>query len=423
MPVTHEPWLVALSLIVAIQGAYVGLSLAVQVGEAARACADGSCSRAPPSRSRSRSGRCISSACWRCGLPFPVDYLVFPDAAVVPGLRARGRRRGVRRQRRPADPAAAWSPPPACMGGGIVSMHYIGMTALHASAHMMHAPLYVVAERGDRHRRVGAGALACGRPRRPAAADPLGDCARRRHLRHALHRDGRPDAVLRTRSRVERARAVDRPARHRRRDRRLRASPASSCCSGAGSRRSSGYAPAPPSAGVQRPGCRRRRGARSADRRHASPARSPNWDAAPMRRSAGPAGRRAVSPAICRSSATARTHFVAVDDVVAVHANAHYTYIFDGTAKLFCPLPIGDVESRLDAQPLRARASQPHRQYRAGGRLKRAGDNGLVELDAPDRYTVPVSRSRVGWLKSRIGSKTSRSASRQSSVEVASALR
>jgi len=34
MPVTHEPWLVALSLIVAIQGAYVGLSLAVQVGAA-----------------------------------------------------------------------------------------------------------------------------------------------------------------------------------------------------------------------------------------------------------------------------------------------------------------------------------------------------------------------------------------------------
>jgi len=34
MPVTHEPWLVALSLIVAIQGAYVGLSLAVQIGKA-----------------------------------------------------------------------------------------------------------------------------------------------------------------------------------------------------------------------------------------------------------------------------------------------------------------------------------------------------------------------------------------------------
>src|SRR5579862_9189486 len=34
MPVTHEPWLVALSLFLAIQGSYVGLSLAVQVGDA-----------------------------------------------------------------------------------------------------------------------------------------------------------------------------------------------------------------------------------------------------------------------------------------------------------------------------------------------------------------------------------------------------
>lgn len=32
MLVTHAPWLVVLSLVVAIQGAYVGLSLAVQVG-------------------------------------------------------------------------------------------------------------------------------------------------------------------------------------------------------------------------------------------------------------------------------------------------------------------------------------------------------------------------------------------------------
>ena len=34
MPVTHELWLVVLSIVVAIQGAYVGLSMAVQVGGA-----------------------------------------------------------------------------------------------------------------------------------------------------------------------------------------------------------------------------------------------------------------------------------------------------------------------------------------------------------------------------------------------------
>src|SRR5262249_21733512 len=42
------------------------------------------------------------------------------------------------------------------------------------------------------------------------------------------------------------------------------------------------------------------------------------------------------------------TKFVPIDDVVAIHANAHYSYVFDGKAKLFCPLAIGIVESRLD---------------------------------------------------------------------------
>ena len=85
-----------------------------------------------------------------------------------------------------------------------------------------------------------------------------------------------------------------------------------------------------------------------------------------------------------------------------MHANAHYTYIFDGTTKLFCPLAIGDVESRLDT----SRFIRVHRSHivnidRVVG-LKRAGDSGLVELAGTDRYTVPVSRSRVGWLKSRL---------------------
>jgi hypothetical protein len=29
----------------------------------------------------------------------------------------------------------------------------------------------------------------------------------------------------------------------------------------------------------------------------------------------------------------------------------------------------------------------------------------LVEMAASDHYSVPVSRSRLGWLKSRIGTK------------------
>jgi DNA-binding LytR/AlgR family response regulator len=99
------------------------------------------------------------------------------------------------------------------------------------------------------------------------------------------------------------------------------------------------------------------------------------------------------------------TSFVAVDDIFAVHANAHYTYLFDGTAKLFCPLAIGVVESRLD----RHRFVRVHRSHivnldRVIG-IKRSGDGGLVELASSTHYAVPVARSRVSWLKSRMGAK------------------
>ena len=77
MGVSHEPWLVILSLIVAIQGAYVGLSLAVQVGGAVGL-----------RRRLLLAGAAISLAVaiWAmhfvgmlaARLPFPVDYLVFP---------------------------------------------------------------------------------------------------------------------------------------------------------------------------------------------------------------------------------------------------------------------------------------------------------------------------------------------------------
>jgi DNA-binding LytR/AlgR family response regulator len=70
---------------------------------------------------------------------------------------------------------------------------------------------------------------------------------------------------------------------------------------------------------------------------------------------------------------------------------------------LFCPLSIGEVESRLD----RGRFMRVHRSHivnieRVTG-YKRSGDSETVELAGAERYTVPVSRSRAGRLKSRIG--------------------
>src|ERR1700722_300517 len=141
MPVTHEPWLVALSLFVAIQGSYVGLSLAVQVGDATGL-----------RRRLLIAGAAISLAfaIWTmhfigmlaARMPFAVDYLVFPTllsfliCVIVVGAAVFAANAG---PLTPVRLAAA----AVFMGLGIVSMHYTGMMALHASAHMMHAPLFV----------------------------------------------------------------------------------------------------------------------------------------------------------------------------------------------------------------------------------------------------------------------------------------
>jgi DNA-binding LytR/AlgR family response regulator len=96
------------------------------------------------------------------------------------------------------------------------------------------------------------------------------------------------------------------------------------------------------------------------------------------------------------------THFLPVEQVVAVHANAHYTYVFDGNDKLFCPLAIGDVQTRLDdSHFVRVHRSHIVNIDRVVG-YKRSGDNELVEMAAMNTYLVPVSRSRIGSLKSRV---------------------
>ena len=141
MQVTHEPWLVALSLVVAIQGAYVGLSLAVQVAEAVGL-----------RRRLLLAGAAISLAVaiWAmhfvgmlaARLSIPVDYLVFPTllsflvCVIVVGAAVFAASAGPLTAIRLATSAVF-------MGGGIVSMHYIGMSALHASAHLTHAPIFV----------------------------------------------------------------------------------------------------------------------------------------------------------------------------------------------------------------------------------------------------------------------------------------
>ena len=138
MSVTYEPWLVLLSVVAAIQGAYVGLTPRCR-----------SAMRSAPPPALAGAAFSLAVAIWAMHfvgmlavrLPFSVDYLVFPTCSLLVCVIVVG-----------AAVYAASSGPltplrltlSAClMGGGIFSMHYIGMTALHASAHMIHEHAYV----------------------------------------------------------------------------------------------------------------------------------------------------------------------------------------------------------------------------------------------------------------------------------------
>ncbi len=143
MPVTYETWLVLLSIVMAIQGAYVGLSLAVQIAGAAGMRRRLLLAGATAS---------LAVAIWTMHfvgmlavrLPFQVDYLVLPTllsfliCAIVVGAAVYATSSGPLTLLRLTLSACL-------MGGGIFTMHYIGMSALDASASMIHDRFYVAA--------------------------------------------------------------------------------------------------------------------------------------------------------------------------------------------------------------------------------------------------------------------------------------
>jgi NO-binding membrane sensor protein with MHYT domain len=93
---------------------------------------------------------------------------------------------------------------------------------------------------------------------------------------------------------------------------------------------------------------------------------------------------------------------IAADDIASVHSNAHYTYIFNGRDDLFCPLSISEIAARLPE----AKFPRIHRSYIVNlsfvVRIKKAGDSGVAELDTPVRRTVPVSRARLTAFRSEL---------------------
>jgi diguanylate cyclase len=397
MSITYEPGLVALSIVIAIQGAYVGLSLAAQIGDALG------------TRRRlllAGAAFSLAIAIWAMHfvgmlavrLPFPVDYLVFPTllsflvCVIVVGGAVFATSSGPLTQLRLTLSSCL-------MGGGIFTMHYIGMSALDDSAFMIHARAFVVASMAIA---IGASGLALwlaadrgGRPPLIISATVFGIAISGLHYTAMAGVTLYPVAA------------------------KLSAAPSLStdllaivvaivafCVSGVfllilvpDHMKSVGPTQVVATAAVS-------------GISELVPAPAPVPVAAPLvvvasadtqpTHAAQSQTRRVRHLPIEREGAT---HFIAVNDIVAVHANAHYTYIFDGSAKLFCPLAIGDVEARLDS----SRFMRVHRSHiinidRVVG-YRRSGDNEFVQLDAADSYGVPVSRSRIRMLKSRLESR------------------
>ncbi len=412
MGVTHEPWLVILSLVVAIQGAYVGLSLAVQVGDAIGL------------RRRlllAAAAVSLAVAIWAmhfvgmlaARLPFPVDYLVFPTllsflvCVIVVGVAVFAASAG------PLTPGRRLAAAAVFMGGGIATMHYIGMTALHASAHMAHAPLLVVASVA-----VGMAAsglalwLAGGRGGRPPlilSAVALGCAIAGMHYTAMA---GLSLVPFEARSGDAPALSGDLLA--------IVVAIVAFIVSGIFLLTLVPDRSQPPAAkdartsaaeirdGVE-PGAAPQSQTAMTAALAAEPAIDEPAPAAPAlgQGTFGPlGGAGAPRRRLARQLPVERdgaTQFVPIDDIVAIHANAHYSFVFDGRARLFCPLSIGVVESRLDP----SRFVRVHRSHIVNieriAALRRAGDTGVIELDSADRHRVPVSRSRFAWLRSRLG--------------------
>lgn len=354
----HDPALVALSLVMAFQGSYVGLQLARGIQAAA-----GLVRR----RQIALSALALALGIWTMHfvgmlavrLPLAVDFLVLPTllsflvCVLVVGVAVVFV--GLGRQTHARIALAA-----LFMGGGIVSMHYIGMLALHAGMHPEHSAAWVAAS-------IVIGIAASG----AALWLGFGDGARRSLLLSAatlalaiaaMHYT----AMAGTRFGGHTGAALDLPT----------LSPGllavivslvAFVVSGLFLLTLVPMAPPPPVATPAPP---------------PGPARTLPIEADGLRRT------------------------LDIARLVAVQADGHYTRLFDGERTWFCPMAITQVESLLDP----AHFARVHRSHIVHldriARLKRQGDAGVLSLATSTPYDVPVARARRSWVQAQLRQRT-----------------
>jgi diguanylate cyclase len=389
--IPHDLWLVALSIAIAIQGSFVGLSLARGIDSA-----EGFRRRLAIAGSAITLATGVWSmhfvAMLAANFPSAVDYLVLPTlisfliCVIVVGVGAY---------------AAHMSGPPAfrigtgalAMGLGVSLMHYVGMSAVHLAGPTSYAPAFVVASIAVA---IAASAFALwtidSRPTRPRLflgaialglaisgmhytamagmrLDPLCyDVSRFVGAESALSRNtlallativafGVSGAFLLSLVPDGRAPRVDVPQ--------MEPEPALALAS------ISACGPEP-----------------------ALLLRQPPSEPQPV----APAAAASI-----RVEKDGRPRDIAVGDIYAVRANAHYTYVHDGEREYFCNLSISALEAQLDPKAF----LRVHRSYIVSvdriARVKRSGEAGIAELGAPVRCSIPIARAHYRQVKLRIG--------------------
>lgn len=410
MSVAYEPWIVALSVLIAIQGSYVALDLARNIRGRT-----GLARRLTLAASAFTFGVAIWSMHFvgmlAVRLPMALDYLVLPTlvslliAVFVVGVAVFIASLAPLRQW--ALPLAA-----AIMGVGIATMHYTGMMALHGSVGMHHDPAYVIASFA-----VAIGASALG--------------LRLAFLPHPALWRPLPIAL----SAIVLGLAISGMHYVAMAGLTLRFPPAmgGDHLMPAGAALSSdllavvvavvafgvsgvffltlvpdqGPLGAPVPNGLPEPLIPPRRPEQPpSEEADAEPPLLSQYvsrstaSAAPLGGVGAPQLRP--MPTVLPVERQGVIHYLPVEDIVFVQADTHYTTIFDGQTRRFCQLAIGEVEQLLDP----ARFLRVHRSYLVAvdriASLRRSGDGGMAQFETAEPASVPVSRARYAALKKRI---------------------
>lgn len=99
-----------------------------------------------------------------------------------------------------------------------------------------------------------------------------------------------------------------------------------------------------------------------------------------------------------------RTQFIDASDIAAIRAEGHYTLIYAGEERLFCPWSIAQAEERLT----HAGFLRTHRSYLVNGAhvsaFERKKDTGILYFDGvPALEKAPVARARLAEVRDRFG--------------------